>query len=116
MWQITININLWNPEPTRQDILTKGAYIGPFSKGNASMRRTPQAGEEVIVVWKDLPRFRGRVYSGFQQGTFHQTDTSNTGQEAPHRQNNYFAFVVLTEVVEDPEYIKSQRRTWLWME
>lgn len=65
------------------------------------MRRTPQPVEEVVVVWKNFQRFCGRVYSGFQRGIFHRTDTSNTGQEAPHRQNNEFAFVVLTEVVEN---------------
>jgi len=114
MWQIQVNPTLWDTDGIRSNLLA-GSLIIPFSKGNRQMKKVPEAGDSVCVVWKNLVHFRGRIIQGFQEGICHQADCFNKGNrnERIHAELKQFALVELNEIDERTQ-MPSMRNTWTW--
>lgn len=96
-WIVRWNPKLYNVQSRYSEALENPITIKQ-SKGRARMRIVPQIGDSVAIAWKSHIHMRGKVVQGFINGTEHQEDEENIGDNRPHAEPEYYATLEIKSV------------------
>ena len=116
-WRVMLNAGRWNQNKYEEDfVLHPEVRRLAQSKGRCSMVLCPKKGDAASFVLKGKVVMRGIVESnGFENGTYHQEHSCNTGEDRPHAVPTEFVWINITEIGLSEDIRPTGQRTWAKM-
>ena len=116
-WRVMLNARLWNQSKYEEDfVIRPEVRLLAQSKGKRHMVLCPKKGDNVSFVLKGKVVMRGIVESnGFENGTYHQQHSCNTGKARPHAVSTEFVWIGITEVGLSEDIRPTGQATWAKM-
>ena len=116
-WRVMLNASRWNQNKYEEDfVLHPEVRRLAQSKGRCRMVVCPKKGDIASFVLRGKVVMRGIIDSdGFENGTYHQLHSCNTGESRPHDVPTEFVWIKITDIGLSEDIRPTGQRTWAKM-